>query len=107
MTYLTATCLKCGEPARSSEDPMCGECFMDRLQKFEPRLHDKIAETNELYAHRKTADEPNLWRVIPQTVVGKVTKVQHVIHLDYGNDAGPNSDQSATVHVITRAPGSD
>lgn len=51
---------------------------------------------------RDVADDTKRWRVAPQTVVGKVTRVQHVIHLDYGNDAGPNSHQSAMVHVTLR-----
>lgn len=65
--------------------------------EFLPSVGDHIEI--EIY---DIADDPKRWWVTPQTVVGEVTKVQHAIHLNYGNDAGPNSYQSATVHVQTR-----
>ena len=65
--------------------------------EFMPRVGDDIEiEICDI------ADDPKRWRVTPQTVVGEVTRVQHAIHLNYGNDVGPNSHQSATVHVQTR-----
>lgn len=38
---------------------------------------------------RNVADDPERWRVTPQTLLGKVTRVQHSVQIDYGNDPGP------------------
>ncbi len=48
---------------------------------------------------RNVADEPKRWRVTPHTVRGTVTRVEHSIQVDYGNDVGPDSFQSVTVYV--------
>jgi len=53
MTYLTAKCIACGEPARPMAKPICGECFMDQVQKADPALHDRIVESNDVFAHRR------------------------------------------------------
>lgn len=67
--------------------------------EFMPRVGDEIE-----IEIRNVADDPTRWRVTPHTVVGSVTRVEHVIHIDYRNDVGPNSFQSATVHVLPRPP---
>jgi len=53
MTRFTAKCLTCGKPARPSRNPICGDCFMDKVQRADPRLHDRIVETNDAFADRR------------------------------------------------------
>ena len=62
--------------------------------EFMPSVGDEIE-----IEIRNTATDPKRWRIVPQIVVGEVTKVRHLINLDYGNKPGPDSYQSATVSV--------
>ena len=61
---------------------------------FIPRIGDQIS-----IEIRDTADDSNRWRVEPKTVRGTVSNVQHNIHIDYGNDVGPDSYQDVLVLV--------
>ena len=45
---------KARKPAWGSRDkPICGECFMDVVQRGDPKLHDRIAEVIPGYEHRR------------------------------------------------------
>ncbi len=65
--------------------------------QFIPRVGEEVE-----VEIRNIADEPKRWRVIPETLTGKVTRVKHLINIDYGNDVGPHSFQSVTVYVQFR-----
>ncbi len=51
----TAICFCCGAPARPAlftKKPVCGECFMNSVQRNDKALHDHIAKIIPGYEHR-------------------------------------------------------